>query len=237
VHSGPASIASRGTPARSSSTTFAAFRSTCHLPATPPGDGATTASPVPPSAVLTASTTSAPTSKQHGPIAGPSAIRRSPGRAPKSAASVRTTAGNTPATVPRQPACAAATAPVRGSTTIAGMQSATNTPSATPGSFVQSASASTRATASGSSPARTCTTVAPCTWRATKSGPPRPAARSSRRRFSATLAGTSNQRAPRLSESYGAGLTPPARVEKPWRNGAPISSEPSSGSSQPSSSR
>ena len=68
VQSGPASIASGATPARSSSRRFAAFRSTCHLPATPRGDGITTPAPRArrPAPPRTRATTSAPTSKQHG---------------------------------------------------------------------------------------------------------------------------------------------------------------------------
>ena len=122
----------------------------------------------PPSAASNAATTSAPTSKQHGPMAGPSATRRSSGRAPNSATSARTAAGSTPATVPRQPACAAATAPVRGSTISAGMQSATNTPSATPGVVGDQRVRLDRARSPPDRrPARTRTTAAPWTCRAT----------------------------------------------------------------------
>jgi len=68
-----------------------------------------------------------PTSKQHGPIAGPRATRRSAARAPKCAAS-RADGGRQNARERAAPAGVnGANAPVRGSATSAGMQSATKT--------------------------------------------------------------------------------------------------------------
>jgi hypothetical protein len=112
----------------------------------------------------TAATTSGPTSKQQTPMDGPNATRRSAARVPYSLVIRAMVAGSTPATVPRQPACTAAKAPVTGSASSAGMQSATNTATAIPSPAAQIPSADTRATASTSSPARTATTAAPCTW-------------------------------------------------------------------------
>ena len=168
-----------------------------------------------------------PTSKQHGPMAGPSATRRSSGRAPNSATSARTAAGSTPATVPRQPACAAATAPVRGSTTNAGMQSATNTPSATPASSV------TRRVRLDARDRRGIVAGAHAHDRGAVDLP-RDVERPARRRPRAAAGAGSPRRCrarrpsarPCSAMSNGAALTPPARVENPCTNGGAISRRP-----------
>ena len=106
-------------------------------------------------------------------------------------------AADTPATVPRQPACTQASTPATGSCSTIGTQSAVRIASTTPGVAVTSASASSMASSRPNAPlprsaAPTTRTPAPCTWRAkTKSSglAPKPAA--SRRRFSSTQPGSS----------------------------------------------
>ena len=49
-----------------------------------------------------------------------------------------------------------------------------------------------------------------------------PTAAQKRRKFSCTFSAVSPRPTPRFSESHGAGLTPPGRVEKPWQT-APAS--------------
>jgi hypothetical protein len=82
VHSGPASIDSGSTPARASSSALARLRSTRGFAAPAGGATMTPAARASGTPASNAATTSGPTSKQHGPIAGPSATRRSAARAP-----------------------------------------------------------------------------------------------------------------------------------------------------------
>jgi hypothetical protein len=61
-----------------------------------------------------------------------------------------------------------------------------------------------------------------------------PEAASKRRWFSSTLALASPHLRPKLSESKGGPLTPPARVVKPWRNCGGKTGETKSGKPRPS---
>ena len=92
---------------------------------------ATTMPGTSPNAARNCSTTSGPTSKQLGPIDGPSATRMRSGRAPSSTMRATTFAA-TPSTVPRQPAWADPITRASGSANRSGMQSAANAPSTGP---------------------------------------------------------------------------------------------------------
>lgn len=97
-----------------------------------------------------ASRSSRPTSKFGWRREGPSAARIRLGSAPWR--TIRSTVfSSTPARAPRHPAWAAAAIPASGSASSHGMQSAANTPSARPGVFVTSASASAGASSQGAS--------------------------------------------------------------------------------------
>ena len=87
-------------------------------------------------------TTSSPTSNASGEMLGPITACKSSGRQPKSAVIRSTVARVIPPTVPRHPACIAATTFKRVSATKIGTQSAEYTPIHNPGTCVISASVS-----------------------------------------------------------------------------------------------
>src|SRR5579885_2279116 len=153
----------------------------------------------------------------HGPI--PARMRSA--RAP-SATMPETVASITPASVPRQPPCAAPITPAAGSANNTGAQSAARMPRAIPGAAV------TMPSARGAAPAGhgsvTVTTAALWTWlQVISRAAGRPSRSAAAARLRATLSGSSPEPKPQLSEANSPSLTPPRRVKKACRAPPPSS--------------
>jgi len=134
----------------------------------------------------------------------PSQARRSAG-APGARATV---CSSTPAARPRQPAWAAATQSPRRLQNRTGRQSAVKTAQTAPRRLVAEASAAQ----DSPSPGPASATSHPCTWCSQNGSAGSASAARSRRRFSATCAGSSPTCSARFRLSQGLPLTPPERV-------------------------
>ena len=155
---------------------------------------------------------------------GPIPARILPGSAPSAAICIMV-ASTTPASAPRQPACAAPITRAIGSWSRTGAQSAAKMPSATPGTRETMPSA--RGESSRRQGSSTMTTTALWICRQVTS---RSADRSSRSsaiaRLRATFSAGSPEPNPQLSDPNRPWLTPPRRVKKACRT-APFASSTS----------
>ena len=161
VHNPDTWMLPAGTPASRSWSAFARARSRYGLGVGPVVNHRSTCSWP---ASSNARTTSCPTSPQHAPRQGPMAATRSAGADPNSRVMDSTATAAARSTVPRHPACAAATTPSLRSAIRMGAQSATRTPIADCGSSETMTSASGRVHDS-IAPRRITATPARWTWR------------------------------------------------------------------------